>query len=96
MSDGPMAGGKAKMGRPKLIKHGLRLNLYVDREIKQKLFSMATERRVSVSAVVRDLVFAEAALPLKTNPKRAAAGPKQNPSEVNNDNYQNYFSFVSS
>ena len=60
MTDDSTAGGKAKMGRPKSVKHGLKLNLYVDREIKQKLFSMATERRVSISAVVRDLVFAQA------------------------------------
>ena len=78
MADDSTTGGKAKMGRPKSVKLGLKLNLYVDREIKQKLFSMATERRVSISAVVRDLVFAEAVA--ATTPK-SESDPNPNPKE---------------
>lgn len=47
-----------RMGRPRTVKNGQKLNLYVDRDVKRKLFTMATERRISISAVVRDLVCA--------------------------------------
>ena len=47
-----------RMGRPRTVKNGQKLNLYVDRDVKRKLFAMATERQISISAVVRDLVCA--------------------------------------
>lgn len=61
MTNQTMARRKTRMGRPKTVKHGLKLNLYVDREIKRKLFIMAAARRTSISAVIRDMVFDAAA-----------------------------------
>jgi hypothetical protein len=48
---------KTKLGRPKTVKDGQKLNVYVPKEIKQILFAMATEQRKSISAIVTDLVF---------------------------------------
>jgi hypothetical protein len=47
------------MARPKTVKNGQKLNLYVPRTVKQMLFRLATERGKSISAVVTDLVARE-------------------------------------
>lgn len=51
---------ETKLGRPKTVKNGQKLNLYVDREVKRTLFTIATDQQKSISAVVRELVLAEA------------------------------------
>jgi hypothetical protein len=54
------------MARPKTVKNGQKLNLYVPHSVKRVLFSMATEQRKSISAIVTDLVLA-------AQPKKEAA-----------------------
>lgn len=45
------------MARPKTIKNGKKLNLYVPMEIKRHLLKLATEDRRSISATVTQLVL---------------------------------------
>lgn len=60
---------KTKKGRPAILKNPSKINVTVDLEVKRKLFAMATERRISISALVRDLVYA---VPQKPEIKEAA------------------------
>jgi rRNA-processing protein FCF1 len=45
------------MARPKTVKTGQKLNLYVPKTIKQALYKLATDRRQSMSAVVTNLIL---------------------------------------
>lgn len=58
------------MARPKTVKNGKQLNLYVPAEVKRALFRMAAERGKSVSAVVGDLAVSAAA---KASSKESAS-----------------------
>ena len=50
------------MGRPKCIQAPTKLNLYVARDVKRRLFRLASLHRRSVSRMVTELTLA-AALP---------------------------------
>lgn len=49
---------KIKLGRPKSVKDGQKLNVYVPKAVKQILFGMATSQGKSISAIVTDLANA--------------------------------------
>jgi hypothetical protein len=51
------------MGRPKSVKNGTKLNIYLPEREKRFLFKLATARRKSMSAVITDLIIAEVAKP---------------------------------
>jgi hypothetical protein len=51
------------MARPKTIKNGEKLNLFLPKAVKQKLFRMASEQGKSLSGMVSALVLAETAKP---------------------------------
>lgn len=46
------------MARPKTIRDGTKLNLYVPRSIKRHLHRLATANRRSISAMVTELALA--------------------------------------
>ena len=47
-----------KLGRPKMLKNGQKLTIYVGRDTKRALSAMATEQGKSISQLVRDFVKA--------------------------------------
>lgn len=53
------------MARPKTVRDGRKLNLYVPQEVKRALFRLATETRRSISGVVTELVLTAKGKPAK-------------------------------
>lgn len=60
------------MGRPKTIKNGTKLNLYVPLAAKRHLYRLASAHRRSISAMVVELALA-ASVPSVTEPRKEAA-----------------------
>ena len=46
------------MARPRIIKEGVKLNLYVPLSVKRRLFRLANANRRSISGMVAELVLA--------------------------------------